>query len=139
MTKLPEVWCRYCGALAELADSETVYPSGRRCGKLWVCRPCGAWVGVHRDSPTFKPKGHLANAELRAARIEAHRAFDPLWRRKMVRDNLTHGEARSAGYRWLSEQLGKADGVQAHIGFMDLDECRRVAEVCAPFKVGEDG
>lgn len=77
--------------------------------------------------------GGLANAELRAAKMEAHAAFDPLWKRKIARENCSKSQARKAGYRWLSEQLG-IQFKKTHIGYMNLDECRKVVEVCTQFR-----
>ena len=54
--------CDYCQASAELVDSKVIY--GRSYGLMWLCRPCGAWVGTHEG--TEKPLGRLANADLRA-------------------------------------------------------------------------
>jgi len=45
---------------------------------IYLCRSCDAYVGVHKG--TDKPKGRLANAELREYKKKAHSAFDPLWR-----------------------------------------------------------
>lgn len=122
------VTCPYCGHAAELVDSSVVY--GRSYGKVWLCRPCQAWVGCHKNSRRHAPLGRLANAELRAAKQEAHAAFDRLWQAKMRHHNVPQSEARPAAYRWLAEQMGmsKAD---CHIGKMDVQECRRVVEICA--------
>jgi zinc-finger-containing domain len=124
-----EVICHYCGNPAELVDSEAVYPSGADYGPLWLCRPCGAYVGTHKNSKDHKPLGRLANAELRGMRKAAHRAFDPLWRSKMERDKMTKNAARAAAYRWLADQL-ELDKRACHIGDFDLDQCRKVVEVC---------
>jgi len=116
------VVCDYCGNPAELVGGAVIYPHRPDLGhlKFWLCAPCGAWTGTHSNSADHKPKGRLANAELRAARIQAHTAFDPIWQR----GGLRRGEA----YRWLRDQL--ALDAQPHIGFMDAEQCRRVVEVC---------
>ena len=124
------VLCDYCGKPAKLVAGAVIYPhrpdlSGKR---IWSCDPCGAYVGVHDG--TIKPLGRLANAELRAAKCEAHAAFDPLWRAKIKRDGCSKGEARGKGYRWLAKSLGIAPA-DCHIGMMDVDDCRRVVEACA--------
>lgn len=124
--------CRYCRQPAVLsrfgADS---YPYGRDYGPVWVCTPCDAWVGCHPG--TVNPLGGLANAELRAAKQAAHAAFDPLWQRKIEKENCSKGHARRSGYRWLSEQLG-IPFKKTHIGFMSLEECRKVVEVCTNWR-----
>ena len=103
------------------------YPYQRDYGPMWVCTPCGAWCGCHPG--TEKALGGLANAELRAAKIAAHAAFDPLWRAKMEKEDCSKSHARKSGYHWLSQQLG-IPYKKTHIGYMNLDECRRVVEIC---------
>lgn len=73
--------CPYCGAETEFVDSKEVYGTGMSYGMVYLCRPCAAYVGVHRG--TNKALGRLANVELRRLKMEAHKVFDPLWERKM--------------------------------------------------------
>lgn len=123
--------CRYCqqpAALLRFGDAG--YPYQRAYGPIWTCVPCQAWVGCHPG--TEKALGGLANAELRAAKVAAHAAFDPLWRRKIAAEKCSKSKARRAGYQWLSEQLG-IPFEKTHIGYMSLEECKRVVEVCTPF------
>ena len=122
--------CPYCGGVAKLFETSERFYHGTDFGPVWACVPCGAWVGCHRNSKKFAPLGRLATAELRTAKIGAHTAFDRLWKSKMRRDGCSKGEARSAGYRWLAEQLG-IDPKDCHIGMMDVDQCRRVVTVCS--------
>lgn len=128
--------CRYCQQPARLVrHGEAGYPYRADYGPIWTCTPCGAWVGCHPG--TEKALGGLANAELRAAKQAAHAAFDPLWQRKMAKEGCTKGHARRAGYRWLSEQLG-IPYKKTHIGYMNLEECRRVVEICARRTTNKD-
>ncbi len=124
------VLCDYCQQSAELVDSVVVY--GRSYGMIWLCRPCDAYVGVHKNSPRHAPLGRLANAELRYWKRRAHAAFDPLWQRKMARDRVSKSEARKLAYHWLAEQLGLSVQ-QCHIGMFDVATCQRVMEICAPY------
>lgn len=122
--------CRYCllpAVLLRAGDDGYPYP-GRDFGPMWVCVPCQAWVGTHPG--TENALGGLANAELRAAKQAAHAAFDPLWQAKMRRDKCSKGQARRSGYRWLADQLS-IPFKRCHIGYMNLDECRKVVEVCS--------
>lgn len=120
--------CRYCQQPARLLRrGDDGYPYQRDYGPVWTCTPCGAWVGCHPG--TEKALGGLANAELRAAKMAAHAAFDPLWRAKMAREGCSKSHARKSGYRWLSDQLG-IPYKKTHIGYMNLEECQRVVEVC---------
>jgi hypothetical protein len=116
------VQCNYCGASAELVSGIVVYPHRPDLyhRQFWRCKPCEAYVSCHDG--TTHPMGRLANPELRAAKIRAHAAFDPLWRAR--------GWKRNAAYRWLAHELGIAREA-CHIGMFDLELCRRVAVVCA--------
>ena len=124
------VYCDYCGNPATLVTGDAIYP-GRPslAGKhFWECTGCDAWVGTHSNSKDHAPLGRLANAELRAAKIRAHAAFDRLWKEKHRR-GATKSHARKAGYRWLAEQMGLT-GAQCHIGMFSVDQCERVVELC---------
>lgn len=114
--------CGYCNVVAELVHGGVIYPRRHdlRLLKFWLCRQCGAYTGTHINSPTHAPKGGLARTERRLARIEAHKAFDPLWR--------GGGMTRAAAYAWLRLKLGLNDA--PHIGFMDEAQCKRVVEIC---------
>ena len=116
------VTCPYCNTPAQLVDGMAIYPHRPDLAhlKFWLCAPCDAWTGTHANSRDHKPKGRLANAELRRARISAHAAFDPLWK--------TGPMSRGEAYRWLKDKLGLES--QPHIGFMDADGCRRVVDAC---------
>jgi len=123
------VTCPYCGGDAELVDSAEVY-DGRSYGPIYLCRPCQAWVGVHKAGPLkWEPLGRLADAELRQWKRRAHDAFDVLWKAKMA-TGYSKGIARRLGYRWLADTLGIEEH-RCHIGMFDVDQCRRVVEVCS--------
>lgn len=132
MGKKARVICPYCTDNAVLfIDSTPIY--GRNRGAAWACLPCRAWVGTHQNSKNHAPLGRLANAELRAAKVHAHAAFDPLWKRKIAEAGSTKHEARDAAYTWLANQLSVRRS-RCHIGHFDLDQCRRVVEICAPYQ-----
>lgn len=105
VTLMQKVVCPYCGRVAKYVDSSVIY-YGHSYGMAYLCRPCNAYVGVH--SGTDRPKGSLANAELRGWRKATHARFDPLWRDGPFKK-------RNAAYRWLSEQM-KLPIEQTHIG-----------------------
>ena len=67
-----KVYCDYCGRETEYVDSKVIY--GKSYGKIYLCRNCMAYVGVHKG--TDKPLGRLANAELRNWKKAAHAVFD---------------------------------------------------------------
>ena len=127
----PQVICDYCQGEAELVDSSEVY--SRSYGPIWLCRPCRAWVGVHKNSNDHKPLGRLADAELRDWKKRAHAAFDPLWQKKIAREGCSKGKARSAGYKWLADEMGIAYRY-CHIGMFDIEQCRQVVGICAKYR-----
>ncbi len=111
--------CPYCGAIAKLVDSSVIY--GKSYGMAYICSnypDCDAYVGAHKG--TDKPKGRLANPELRELRKQAHAAFDPLWR--------SGSFSRTKAYRWLSRQL-KIPFDETHIGNFDEEMCLKVISV----------
>ncbi len=122
-----DVICPYCRQPAELVDSIAVYE--RSYGMLWMCRPCEAWVGVHKDSKEHKPLGSLANAELRRARQLAHKAFDPHWL-KLIDEGLSKSQARKRVYQRLAGELG-IDVKDCHIAQSDDRRCWLVMTICA--------
>jgi len=130
MTKLPKI-CRYCQQAAKLLNiGDAGYPYRLDYGPTWTCVPCQAWVGCHKG--TKNALGGLANAELRIAKQAAHAAFDPLWQAKIRKEGCSKNKARNAGYAWLATQLG-IPVERTHIGYMNLEECRKVAEICGSY------
>lgn len=114
------VICPYCNRPAVLTDSAEVY-GGKSYGPIWLCRACDARVGCHKNSPTFRPMGSLANAALRAKRHAAHLALDVWWK--------IGGYTRGAVYQELALAMGmKKD--QCHIGFFDVARCNQVLSIC---------
>lgn len=113
------VWCPYCGQKAQLVDSKEIYRQSY--GMMWLCRPCEAYVGVHRDSKKFKPLGTLANAELRKLRNETHRVFDPLWKNNPRR-------TRKEAYALLAN-LMQIPPEQCHVAMFDKSRCLKAIEL----------
>lgn len=130
----PAPICPYCSEPAKLRRDSSAFYGGIDRGPIWECYPCHAWVGCHPD--TTAPLGRLADKKLRRAKILAHAHFDPLWVAKIKRDGCTKKEARKAGYAWLAAQLGLTSE-QCHIGLFDLEQCRRVVEICEALKKPE--
>ena len=123
------ILCQYCGNRPKLVHNSTeVY--GADHGKLWICRPCRAWVGCHPFRE--RPLGRLADRDLRQARMAAHAVFDRLWKAKARRDKIPYGQARDAGYKWLASEMGLTRR-QCHIGHFDMAACQFVLELCRPY------
>ena len=90
--------------------------------KLFVCSgypECGTYVGVHEGSR--KPKGTLADSELRNKRIRAHRAMDTLVRAGCM--------SRDGVYVWLSSRLN-LPYEETHIGYFSDYLCEQTILEC---------
>jgi len=77
--------------------------------------------------------GTPADAETRRARMDAHRAFDRIW--KSVPAGKGRSRARREAYRWLAGQLG-IETDACHIGMFDLGTCKQVVEICEKRETG---
>ena len=118
--------CPYCKEETQYIDSVEIYK--KDFGMVYYCKPCSAWVGVHKG--TDVALGRLANAELRKRKQEAHKYFDPLWKHKMTK-GYKKGKARRMAYEWLSSRL-VTPKEETHIGWFDVDMCNKVIELCKP-------
>ena len=111
------VKCPYCLKLAVLVDSIKVYR--KSYGLIWLCEPCGAYVGTHKNSPTHAPLGRLANAELRLWKMRAHAAFDYTWQSGKM--------SRKQAYAKMAEAMNMTKK-EAHIGKFDIEECKKLVD-----------
>jgi hypothetical protein len=96
-------------------------------GKFWGCSEwpkCDGTISAHQE--TGEPLGIPVDKATREARIQAHAAFDPLWRGK----GSPFRGRRDAAYKWLQHTLGIRSRYQCHIGMFDAAMCGRVLEVC---------
>lgn len=125
----------YCGSRMRQRSS--------RFGTFWSCvrwPACDGKQGAHQKDGS--PLGVTADADTREARIQAHDAFDRLWKdapllyqiaetgeeRKKV-EAMLQRVARSRAYWWLRIQLGlKKD--DCHIGNFDRTQCQHVVMIC---------
>jgi hypothetical protein len=114
--------CPYCGRYAELKPAASVYGDNAVEEYVYACAgypACDAYVGVHRG--TRKPKGTLANGDLRNLRIRAHKLFSRVWKNNI----MTKKEA----YRWLKYRFSMTEE-QAHIGNFSEYMCGRFMDEC---------
>lgn len=112
------VICPYCDCEAALVDSSVVY--GKSYGWMYLCEPCGAYVGCHRG--TTNPLGTPASEQLRHARRSAHTIFDPLWKDGVFK-------SRKNAYRWLADELDLTFD-KCHIAMFDIEQCRKAVAAC---------
>lgn len=90
---------------------------------VWHCLDCLALVGCHEG--TDIPLGLMASAQTRAARFDAHKAFDRLWRGGRM--------SRADAYMWLSQTL-MVPVEQAHIGMLTERQCEKLVEAVKAFE-----
>ncbi len=121
--KKKNIYCPYCGAKASLRPTSVVYGDAAKTdGYLYVCDrypKCDSYVGAHQR--TKLPMGTLANGDLRHKRIEAHKAFDWMWKSGL----MTKWQA----YKWMQGKLALTDK-QAHIAKFSEYMCDRLIEEC---------
>lgn len=124
LKKMYPVTCQYCKCEANLVTGEEIYPRRKdlHALKFYKCSPCKAYVGVHLNSG--KPKGSLAKADLRFARMKAHKSFDVFWR--------DHGLKRSSCYYSLAKAL-HLTSKECHIAKFNIQQCAEVVSVCNSF------
>ena len=134
---IPEPLCPYCGKKAALVTGETVYPHrpDLKEKRFWLCKPCDAWVGTHPNNKHYKPLGRLANKELRTLKIQAHAAFDPLWKGDCVRSERSMH--RSQAYKWLAHHMGIHPS-ECHIGMFNEEQCRLAIRICGITGIGNE-
>lgn len=112
------VRCPYCKRTASLVSSDQVY--SRDFGMIYLCDgwpQCDAYVGVHDG--TDRPKGTLANAELRSWRVQAHAVFDGLWQNGCMTRNDAYGQLCAVMEMTREE---------AHIGLFTIEQCQTLIE-----------
>lgn len=78
----------------------------------WRSTGCTGGIGCHPDGRSL---GVPADKETKRARIEAHTAFDGLWKGGRM--------SRGSAYRWLAQRMGLRE---VHMAELDKGDCRRV-------------
>lgn len=123
MKKETTIYCPYCGAKATLHPASYVYGEAAKTeNMLYVCDrypKCDSYVTAHQK--TKKPMGTLANGDLRNKRIQAHKAFDWMWKSGL----MTKWQA----YKWMQGKLALSDK-QAHIAKFSEYMCNQLIIAC---------
>lgn len=125
--KVPTVRCPYCRAKATLHPANYVFGKDAKPGSLlYVCDrypACDSYVGAHQK--TKLPMGSLADGDLRHKRIEAHKAFDWMWKSGLM--------TKSQAYKWMQAKLGiRSD--YAHIAKFSYYMCDQLIAACSQAK-----
>ena len=122
MSKRRKVKCPYCGANGVLRKAAEIYGDNAFEEYVYVCSnypTCNSYVGVHKG--TLKPKGIMADGDLRNKRIRTHKMFDSVWKNNIM--------TRKEAYRWLSYELCLGFE-QTHIANFSSYMCDKAIEVC---------
>ena len=120
--KTRTVKCPYCGAQADKRPASAVHGEKARDEYLYVCSrypKCDAYVSAHKH--TGRPMGTLANTNLRSKRIEAHLAFDRLWRGGAMQ--------KWQAYKWMQAKFSLSRD-QAHIANFSEHMCDELIRMC---------
>lgn len=117
--------CPYCGGKPVLVNTQSLYKAGYFPGKSWLCKPCGAWVGCHKN--TIIPLGRLANAELRSWKVKVHVVFDPMWK----------GDNKPRRFVMYS-RLATAMDIpveHCHMGMFTVEQCKQAYQICLDWQL----
>lgn len=117
--EIPKI-CRYCNGNVVFTSNAEIYGREYGTGKCYLCRNCGAFVGVHPGTDT--PLGTLANNELRQYRKVAHYWFDQIWKKPL---RIT---TRYKAYGWLAKQL-EIPREYTHIGMFEKEQCEKTIKL----------
>lgn len=109
--------CPYCSSEVEQTTGERIYPHQPDLAELtmFVCWPCGAWVGADRDG---EPRGFVAREDIRERRGIALTAWTDL----CTALSLSFEEAE--GYRDKMKVEEKFD--MSELGFLDKEQLDRL-------------
>lgn len=125
--KKAAVRCPYCRAKATLHPASYVFgDAAKPRSLLYVCDrypSCDSYVGAHRK--TKLPMGSLADGDLRHKRIEAHKAFDWMWKSGLM--------TKAQAYKWMQAKLGISSS-QAHIAKFSYYMCDQLISICSEAK-----
>lgn len=124
-----QIRCPYCGRPALFRPASAIY--GDKCidkeSFVYVCsgypNQCDAYVSAHAHN--LRPKGFMADKELRHQRVLAHRALDSIWENGWMTRNET--------YAWLANKMGLREK-EMHIGYFSYYYCQEVIRICGEFK-----
>lgn len=105
---------------------------GPKCGYVWLCA-CGNWAKAYDNSPTYKPMGLLADAELRDLQRVARVCLTTLWkglleRRIELREAKSTRTVRAEAYGWLASVM-EISIEQCDLAWFDKAQCRAAIDI----------
>lgn len=112
--------CPYCGHKLVFRTAEQMGVDEEEGVNFWACSnypECDAYVRTNRYSQ--KPRGTVANGELRQLRRETHKVFNRLYESGYMK--------KDEAYLWLSKVMG-CTRQQTHIGQFSEYTCKIVIE-----------
>jgi hypothetical protein len=117
-------WNRYDKAAGHIRNKQML-DEGRP--DLVIAFPGGAGTAdMIRQAEERRVEVMQPGSTIAKARIEAHRAFDPLWKFDVM--------SRDGAYEWLARKMNLSKDA-CHIGLFDETQCAQVVEVCASFSI----
>lgn len=117
----PIIICPYCGNKTNLIKGALMpfsISAATENKYYWICPPCNAWVGCHKNSG--RPLGTPAKENLRILRTKVRKLFDNYQQRTNI--------SRNGANIWLSRKLN-CHIHECHIGYFDEDMCNRASEI----------
>lgn len=123
------VVCNYCRGDAELVDKCEGYG-----GKVWLCRPCRAWVPASSISPTSSPLGTLAKPHLRGKRTHALRELAYLRKFVAAKNGWRTREATNPVRSWLALEM-RISEAECNIYAFDEVKTQIVIDICRNVQV----
>jgi ssDNA-binding Zn-finger/Zn-ribbon topoisomerase 1 len=121
--------CPECGAPMVLRTTRKFVAKDGSPRVFYGCSrfpACKATHGAHQHDG--RPFGIPADAATKVARIEAHEAFDVLWRSGAMK--------RTAAYRLIAKLMGLSHE-DAHIGRFTREQCHELVEAIRYHKMAE--
>ena len=116
--------CPYCRSDTKYASSSAEVYNGKDFGPIFICRPCRAWVGSHKDRQ--EPMGMVCKSDDKLSRVITHAYFDTLWQ---PASKYQIFKSRAAAYEAFAREM-KLSPKLAHIGCLTIPECIKLQTVC---------
>jgi len=116
--------CPYCKSKTDYSKSSAEVYNGQDFGPIFICRPCKAWVGAHKDRE--EPMGMVCKSDDKLSRVITHAYFDPLWQ---PASKYQIFKTRAQAYEMFAREM-KLPPALAHIGCLTISECVKLQAIC---------